>query len=401
MERLNSFRLDKTCPDSEARTGELITPHGIVPTPVFSPVASQATVRTLTPDEVKNIGITMVLANTYHLYLRPGIPVIEKTGGLHKFMAWNGAILTDSGGYQVFSLASLRQVTDEGVVFRSHIDGSQHLITPELAIQYQEALGADIIMALDECPARTDSYEKVKKAMERTNQWAERCQKVQKRVDQSLYAIIQGGVFSDLRRVSVEYLASLDFPGYAIGGLSLGESKRLTLQIAQETAALLPKNKPRYLMGIGSPEDIVEGVARGIDIFDSALPTRVARNGALFTRSGRVNIRNAAYSQMEKPVDTECSCYTCRTFSAAYLHHLFSSRELLAYKLATVHNLTFISQLMSQIRDAIQKGSFNSFKDSFMANYRPTSEQMRLSQKQRGSRSWNLTQFPGNHVVTE
>jgi len=400
MERPGNFRIDKTCAVSKARTGELITPHGVVPTPVFSPVASQATVRTLTPDEVENIGITMVLANTYHLYLRPGIPVIEKTGGLHKFMAWNGAILTDSGGYQVFSLAPLRQLTDEGVVFRSHINGSQHLITPELAIQYQEALGADIIMVLDECPASTDSYEKVKKAVERTNHWAERCQKVQRRADQYLYAIIQGGVFPDLRRASVEHLVSLNFPGYAIGGLSLGESKQLTLQIVQETAALLPENKPRYLMGIGSPEDIVEGVGGGIDIFDSALPTRVARNGAFFTRSGRINIRNAAYSQMEYPVEAECSCYTCQTFSAAYLHHLFSARELLGYKLATIHNLTFISQLMSQIRVAIQDGSFSSFKDDFLANYRPTNEQTRLEQKQRGLQSRNLNQFGDNQVIT-
>ncbi|GAI17532.1 unnamed protein product, partial [marine sediment metagenome] len=279
----SSFKIIQTCPDSRARAGELTTPHGIVPTPVFLPVGSQGTVKTLTPEEIKNIGIAMVLANTYHLYLRPGIAVIEKMGGLHKFMAWDGAILTDSGGYQIFSLASLRKVSDEGVIFRSHIDGSQHLLTPELSIQFQEALGADIIMTLDECPPHDDSFEKVKRAMDRTHQWAERCQRAQKRNDQALYAIVQGGLFPRLRHQSAEYLTSLGFPGYAIGGLSIGEPKKVTRSITEETVALLPEDKPRYLMGVGSPEDIIEGIARGIDIFDSALPTRVARNGAFFT----------------------------------------------------------------------------------------------------------------------
>ncbi|GAI44062.1 unnamed protein product, partial [marine sediment metagenome] len=263
-----------------------------------------------------DIGIAMVLANTYHLYLRPGVGVVEKMGGLHKFMAWDKAILTDSGGYQIFSLASLRQVSDEGVIFRSHIDGSQHLITPESAIQFQEALGADIIMTLDECPAYDDSLEKVNRAMDRTHQWAERCQRAQKRSDQALYAIVQGGVFPQLRRQSAEYLTSLGFSGYALGGLSLGEPKKATLAMTEETVTLLPENKPRYLMGVGSPEDLLEGIARGIDIFDSALPTRVARNGAFFTGQGRRNIRNTGYSQTEQPFDPECDCYTCRTFSA-------------------------------------------------------------------------------------
>ena len=299
---MTSFRLIKTCPHTKARVGELVTPHGVVPTPVFLPVASQGVVKTLTPEEVKGLGIAMVLANTYHLYLRPGISLIERVGGLHKFMGWEGAILTDSGGYQIFSLARLRQVGDDGVVFRSHIDGSEHSLTPELVIQFQEALGADIIMALDECPAHDDDFEKVKRATERTHRWAERCQKAQKRRDQALYAIVQGGVFPELRRQSAEYLTSLDFPGYAIGGLSLGEPKKVTLAMVEETVALLPEDKPRYLMGVGSPEDIVEAVARGCDIFDCALPTRVARNGALFTGQGRQNIRNAAFSQTEQPI---------------------------------------------------------------------------------------------------
>jgi len=391
MNNLNKFHLIKTCPDSKARAGELITPHGVVPTPVFLPVASQGTVKTLTPEEVKGIGIAMVLANTYHLYLRPGIPVIEKMGGLHKFMAWDRAILTDSGGYQIFSLASLRRVSNEGVIFRSHIDGSQHLITPELAIQFQEALGADIIMVLDECPAYDDSYEKVREAMNRTHRWAERCQKAQKCSDRALYAIVQGGVFSELRHQSAKYLTSLDLPGYAIGGLSLGEPGKVTLSMIEETVALLPENKPCYLMGVGSPEGIIEGVARGIDIFDSALPTRVARNGALFTRLGRVNIRNAVFTQMEQPIDPDCDCYTCRTFSAAYLHHLFNCQELLAYRLATIHNLTFISHLMDRIRGAIQNGTFGSFKDEFLAGYQPTDEQIRLDQKQKWLKARDLS----------
>ncbi len=378
-----SFRLVKTCAHTKARVGELITPHGVVPTPVFLPVASQGAVKTLTPQEVKDLGITMVLANTYHLYLRPGISAIEQVGGLHKFMGWEEAILTDSGGYQIFSLARLRQVNDDGVTFRSHIDGSEHHLTPELVTGFQESLGADIIMALDECPAYDDGFEKVKRATERTHRWAERCQKAQKRRDQALYAIVQGGVFPELRRQSAEYLTSLDFPGYAIGGLSLGEPKNLTLAMIEETVTLLPENKPRYLMGVGSPEDIVEAVARGCDIFDSALPTRVARNGALFTWQGRQNIRNAVFSQMEQPIVAGCGCYTCRNFSAAYLHHLFSCEELLAYRLATIHNLSFIMSLMNKIKSAIQDGTFVAFKDSFLASYQPTDEQIRLSQKQK------------------
>ncbi|MBI4186715.1 MAG: tRNA guanosine(34) transglycosylase Tgt [Chloroflexi bacterium] len=381
------FQVVHTCRGSKARAGELHTPHGMVPTPVFLPVGSQATVKTLTPDELKGIGVTMVLANTYHLYLRPGVQVIERMGGLHRFMGWDGAILTDSGGYQVFSLAPLRQVTDEGVVFRSHIDGSQHFITPELAVQFQEALGADVIMVLDECPAHDDSFDRVQEATRRTHRWAERCKQAHRRPDQALYAIVQGGMFPRLRQESARYLASLGFSGYAVGGLSLGEPKQVTLAMVEETVALLPEDKPRYLMGVGSPEDLVEGVARGIDIFDCALPTRVARNGALFTWQGRVNIRNAAYSQVDGPAVPGCDCYTCRTFSAAYVNHLFNCQELLAYRLATIHNLSFISGLMRKIRSVILDGAFKSFREDFMAAYRPTDEQVRLSQKQKWLRS--------------
>ena len=379
----NIFRLIQSCPYSGARAGELVTPHGIVPTPVFSPVGSQATVKTMTPEELKSLGITVVMANTYHLYLRPGIRVIEAMGGLHRFMDWDRAVITDSGGYQIFSLAGLRDISDEGVTFRSHIDGSQHLITPELAIQFQESLGADIIMVLDECPPYTDALERVEEAMERTHKWAERCQRAQARHDQALFAIVQGGLFSELRRRSASFLASLGFAGYAIGGLSLGEPKAQTQAVVEETAALLPTDKPRHLMGVGSPEDIVEGVARGIDIFDSALPTQVARKGALFTWQGRVNIRNAIYSKMGDPIDPDCACYTCRHFSAAYLQHLFRCQELLVYRLATIHNLSFMSELMRKIREAIIGGTFAAFRDRFLADYRTTNEQVRLEQKKK------------------
>ncbi len=386
----NDFRLIQTYLKNGARAGELTTAHGLVLTPVFLPVGSQGAIKTLTPEEVKDIGVKMVLANTYHLYLRPGIEVVAKMGGLHKFMAWDGAILTDSGGYQIFSLASLRQVSDEGVTFRSHIDGSEHFLTPESVIQFQGALGADIIMVLDECPAYGESLEKVREAMERTHQWAKRCQKAHKRSDQALYAIIQGGMYPQLRRQSVEYLTSLDFSGYAIGGLSVGEPKEVTLAMVEETVTLLPEHKPRYLMGVGSPEDIVEGVARGIDMFDSALPTRVARNGALFTWQGRQNIRNAAFSRMDQPIVPGCDCYTCRTFSAAYLHHLFKSEELLVYRLATIHNLNFIHNLVGKIRSAILEGTFSTFRENFRASYKPTDEQVRFDQKQKWLKSRNL-----------
>ena len=382
-----NFNLLKKCPDTRSRAAEITTAHGRVPTPVFSPVGSQATVKTVTPDELREIGISMILANTYHLYLRPGIATIEKMGGLHKFMAWDRAILTDSGGYQIFSLSPLCRVSDEGVTFRSHIDGSEHFVTPESIIDFQESLGADVIMVLDECPAYGDSYEKVREAMERTHRWAERCQKAQKRADQVLYAIVQGGVFPDLRRQSAEYLASLGFAGYAIGGLSIGESKSETYAMVEETVAFLPEDKPRYLMGVGSPEDLLEGISRGIDIFDSVLPTRVARNGAVLARHGRYNIRNSKFRQKDEPLDSGCDCYTCRNFSAAYLHHLFSREEMLGYRLATIHNLHFIANLMSGAREAILKGTFSGFKDDFLSGYQTTDEKVRLAQKHKWLKS--------------
>ena len=380
---INIFEISKSCPQTMARAGELSTPRGTVRTPLFLPVGSQGTVKTLTPEELEAIGVKMVLSNTYHLYLRPGIEIIERLGGLHRFMSWKGPILTDSGGYQVFSLASLRRLSEEGVSFRSHIDGSEHFFTPEGVIQLQERLGSDIIMPLDECPPYSQDMKTVRDAMERTHRWAERSKQRYQGGNQALYGIIQGGVFPELRRESAEFLTSLGFPGYAIGGLSLGESKKLMLDILEETVAFLPEDRPRYLMGVGSPEDIFEGVARGVDIFDSALPTRTARNGALFTSSGRHNIENARYKYMDEPVESGCECYTCSNFSAAYLHHLFKSRELLAYRLATIHNLRFIQRLLEEMRQAIFDGSFVTMKNTFLADYRTTDEETRVAQKQK------------------
>jgi queuine tRNA-ribosyltransferase len=378
-----SFRVAKTSSDSDARAGELLTPHGSVPTPVFLPVGSQATVKTVTPGELKSIGVHMLLANAYHLYLRPGVTLIERMGGLHRFMGWDGAVLTDSGGYQIFSLANLRKVADRGVVFRSHVDGSQHSLTPELAVEIQQSLGADVMMVLDDVPSSTGSFEEVQRAVQTTHIWAERCLRAWSSGDRMLFAIVQGGLFPELRHSSAAYLTSLGFSGYAVGGLSLGEPKAQTRAMLEETAALLPPDKPRYLMGVGSPEDIVDGVGAGIDMFDSVLPTRVARNGSLLTWRGRRNIRNSAYREMDGPVDSDCDCYTCRHFSAAYLHHLFRCEELLAYRLATVHNLSFMSALMGRMRRAIMEGEFKSFRERFRAGYQPTDEEVRLAQKRK------------------
>lgn len=378
-----SFEITKSCPDTWARTGMITTPHGAVPTPAFAPVGTQATVKSLTPHDLTSLGATIVLSNTYHLYLRPGIEVIEKMGGLHRFMGWTGPSLTDSGGFQIFSLAHLRRLSDEGVLFRSHIDGSEHFLTPELCIQLQEKIGADIIMALDVCPPYGDDLDSMKQAMERTHHWAQRCHANHKREDQALYGIVQGGVFMELRRHSVNALTDIGFDGYAIGGLSLGEPKETMNAVVEETVALLPENKPRYLMGVGSPEDLFEGVSRGIDIFDSALPTRIARNGGLFTAKGRIIIRNARYKDCDEPIEIGCDCYACKNFSAAYIHHLFKCEELLAYRLATIHNLRFVLRLMDEMRKHITDGSFLAFKQSFLANYEPADEEIRRVQKEK------------------
>jgi len=375
------FEIKAECGTGGARIASLATLHGTVTTPIFLPVGSQATVKSLTTADLEEIGIKMILCNAYHLYLRPGIDVIERAGGLHSFMNWSGPILTDSGGYQVFSLSTLRKVTDEGVVFRSHIDGSEHSITPESAVSMQEKLGADIIMALDVCPESTAAREKLDKAVASTARWAERCRNAHCDNGQHLFGIIQGGTHPDLRRKSAEQITSLDFPGYAIGGLSLGEPKALMWEVVDATLPYMPPDRPRYLMGVGSPEDIIEGISRGIDIFDSALPTRVARNGALYTRKGRVNIRRSVHREDMGPVEEGCACFTCRNYTASYLHHLFKCEELLAYRLATMHNLHFTQKLIEQCRQAIAEDTFPEFMGSFLKLYKTTDEDRRIEQK--------------------
>lgn len=382
-----SFKVTKRCPCTSARAGILSTAHGDVPTPAFAPIATQASVKALNPEAVASLGAKILLSNTYHLYLRPGIDVIGKFGGLHKFMNWPGPILTDSGGYQVFSLSHLRQLTNEGVRFRSHLDGSEHFLSPELAIRYQETIGADIIMAFDECPPYTENRSEIEEAMVRTNLWAERCLKTKTRADQAIYGIVQGGGFADLRRLSAEAITAMNFDGYAIGGLSLGEPKEISNAMIEATVALLPDDKVRYLMGVGSPEDLLEGATRGVDLFDSALPTRIARNGGFFTRYGRKIIRNARYADLNAPLDEGCNCYTCRNFSAAYLHHLFRCKELLAYSLSTIHNLHFILKLVADIRQSIIEGKIAEFKETFLSTYEPTDETVRLSQMEKGRKS--------------
>jgi queuine tRNA-ribosyltransferase len=363
------FELTVKCPDTWARVGLLHTPHGDVPTPVFCPVGTQATVKTLTPRDLEEVGASLLVANTYHLHLRPGADIIARLGGLHRFMRWEGPILTDSGGFQVFSMGHLREIDDDGVTFRSHIDGSEHRLTPEKSIAVQEQLGADIIVALDVCPPYPSDHDHNALALERTHPWAERCLKAHTRDDQMMLGVVQGGTFADLREESARFLVSLDFPGYAIGGLSVGEPKRLMHDILEVTIPLLPEDKPRHLLGVGSPEDIFEGVARGIDIFDCALPTRVARNGTFFTREGRLNIRNAQHRDDPSPVMEECACYCCRNFSRAYLRHLVISKEILGLHLATLHNLHFMLALMGEIREAVKEGRFAELKAEFLAGY--------------------------------
>jgi queuine tRNA-ribosyltransferase len=352
------------------------------------PVGSQATVKSLTPRQLHEIGIKMILANNYHLYLRPGTEIVQKMGGLHKFMDWDGAILTDSGGFQIFSLARLREIDPEGVKFRSHIDGSEHFITPELAIRYQEELGADVIMAFDVCPSHLEKQETIREAMDTTHRWAERCLKAHTRPDQALFGIVQGGFNPEWRLESAKVLTGMDFAGYAIGGLSLGEPKETTNRIMAITLPVMPENKARYLMGVGSPEDILSGVEMGVDMFDCVLPTRVARNGALFSRRGRLNIRNARWKEAGGPLEPGCNCYLCQNFSAAYLHHLFRCEELLGYSLATMHNLTFLHNLMTQIRETISLGDFKAFKDDFLEHYRTTDEAVRINQKEKWLKNW-------------
>lgn len=364
------YQLIKESKESMARLGRLQTPHGFVDTPVFMPVGTQATVKAMSPRELEEIGARIILSNTYHLYLRPGHELIGQAGGLHNFMAWEGPILTDSGGFQVFSLGDLRQITEEGVEFRSHIDGSKHLFTPEKVMEIEMTLGPDIAMVFDECAPYPSTYEYTKDSMERTTRWAERCLKSHHRQDQALFAIVQGGMYRDLRENSAKDLVSLDFPGYALGGLSVGEPKPLMYEVLDYTVPLLPKEKPRYLMGVGSPDCVIEGSLRGVDMFDCVLPTRIARNGTIFTKEGKLVIRNAKYKYDFSPLDPFCDCYTCRTFTKAYIRHLFNVNEILGLRLTTIHNLYYLIQLMKRIREAISTDSLLSFREEFYSHYK-------------------------------
>ncbi len=350
--------------------------------PAFAPVGTLANVKTLEPRDLSEAGASLILANTYHLYLRPGHGLIERFGGIHQFMGWDGPILTDSGGFQVFSLANNRKLDEDGVTFRSHIDGSSHRFTPESVMEIEQALGPDIAMVLDECPEPTN-YDYNIEALDRTHRWAERCKKHHTRKDQALFGIVQGGIFPALRQQSAQFLTDLDFTGYAVGGLAVGETKPEMYAVLDETCPALPIQKPRYLMGVGAPEDIVEAVYRGIDFFDCVLPTRIARNGALLTPEGRLNLRNASFAEDSRPVQESCDCYTCRTFSRAYLRHLYKAGELTALRLGTIHNITFMQRLMRQIQQAIEAGTFDDFRQAFLAQYQISNQAARHAQREK------------------
>lgn len=356
-----SYELIKSCSQTGARLGRLNTRHGLVDTPAFMPVGTQGTVKGMTTAELTGLDTAMILANSYHLYLRPGVEVIARAGGLHKLMDWSGGILTDSGGFQIFSLGGLRKVEDDGVTFTSHIDGSTHYLTPERVIRIQNLLGSDIAMVLDHCPPYPSPYEEVQRAVERTGQWARRCLKSHLRRDQALFGIVQGGVYQDLRERSAGELVALNFPGYAIGGLSVGEPKELMYETLGSTVPLLPPEKPRYLMGVGSPDALLEGSRLGIDLFDCVLPTRIARNGRVMTSRGYLTIRNAVYAADMAPLDEQCSCPVCRRYTRAYIRHLFNAGELLGMRLATYHNLYYLSTLMLEIREAIREDKFKQY----------------------------------------
>ncbi|OYD09909.1 tRNA guanosine(34) transglycosylase Tgt [Paludifilum halophilum] len=372
------YELIKTCRQSGARLGRLHTPHGTIETPVFMPVGTLATVKTMSPEELREMGSGILLSNTYHLFLRPGHEIVREAGGLHRFMNWDGAVLTDSGGFQVFSLSNLRQITEEGVSFRSHLSGKPLFISPEKSVEIQNALGADIIMAFDECPPYPADRNYVRQSMDRTYRWLQRCVAAHQRPEtQALFGIVQGGMDKDLRQESVRQVTELDLPGYAVGGLSVGEPKDLMYQVLEDAAPLLPTDKPRYLMGVGSPDALVEGVMRGIDMFDCVLPTRIARNGTTMTSRGRLVVRNARYARDFSPLDPDCDCYTCRHYTRAYLRHLIKADETFGLRLTTYHNLYFLFQLMEQVREAIRRDRLSDFRDSFFESYYGPGEERR------------------------
>ena len=365
-----TYELIKKDSRTKARRGRVNTPHGPIETPVFMPVGTAGTVKAMKPEEVRDMGAQIILGNTYHLYLRPGHEVVKAAGGLHKFMNWERAILTDSGGFQVFSLGAMRKISEEGVEFRSHIDGSKHMLSPEKSMEIQNALGSDIMMAFDECAPYPADRNYVKNSLERTTRWLKRCKEYHKNTEQqSLFGIMQGGMYKDLRKQSAEEIVELDLPGYAIGGLSVGEPKEIMYEVMDDCVDYLPADKPRYLMGGGSPDCLFEGVERGIDMFDCVLPTRIARHGMAMTSQGRVNIKNAKYERDFTPLDPNCDCYTCRNYSKAYLRHLFKSDEILSSMLMTTHNLHFLVNTMAGIRKAIEEDRFLEYKKEFYDSY--------------------------------
>lgn len=364
------FILEKKDKSDKARAGKIILPHGEVETPVFMPVGTAATVKSMKPEDVERLGAEIILSNTYHLYLRPGSKIIRDAGGLHKFMNWNRPILTDSGGFQVFSLGEMRKITEQGVEFRSFIDGSKHTLTPEKSIEVQCDLGSDIMMAFDECTPYPADRDYVKNSLERTTRWLKRCIKAQQDTEkQALFGIMQGGMYRDLREESARQIVDLDLPGYAIGGLSVGEPKEVMCEVLDYAVDFLPENKPRYLMGVGTPDYIFEGIQRGIDMFDCVLPTRIARNGTAMTSIGRVNIKNAKYERDFEPLDRECDCYTCRNYSKSYLRHLFKANEILSSILLSTHNLHFLVKMTKNIRKAILEDRFFEYKAEFYSKY--------------------------------
>ena len=371
MSQAITYELLHECKQTGARRGVIHTPHGDIQTPVFMPVGTQATVKSMTPDELKDmIDAKIILSNTYHLYLRPGSKLVKEAGGLHKFMNWDRAILTDSGGFQVFSLGDLRTISEEGVEFKSHLDGSKHFFSPESVMETENDLGADIIMAFDECVEYPATYEYTKQSMERTTRWAKRCKEAHKNTEkQGLFGIIQGGFYKDLRDKSLEDLVAMDFPGYAIGGISLGEPKEEFLYILRYTTPKMPKNKPRYLMGVGTPDYLIEAALAGIDMCDCVLPTRIARNGTAMTWNGKVVVRNATYERDFTPLDSECDCYTCRNYTKAYLRHLVKTKEILGVRLLSIHNLYFLSKLMERVRKEIENDNLLNFKNEFYSKY--------------------------------
>ena len=365
-----TYELLHECKQTGARRGVIHTPHGDIQTPVFMPVGTQATVKSMTPEELKEVNAQIILSNTYHLFLRPGHELVKEAGGLHNFMHWDRPILTDSGGFQVFSLGKLRKITEEGVEFQSHLDGSKKFLSPEKAMEVENALGSDIMMAFDECCPYPSTYEYTKKSMERTTRWAKRCKETHKRPeDQGLFGIIQGGFYEDLRKKSAEDLIELDFPGYAIGGISVGEPKEKFIEILQYTAPLMPKDKPRYLMGVGTPDYLIEAAIAGIDMCDCVLPTRIARHGTALTSHGKLVVRNATYEHDFTPLDPECDCYACKNYTRAYIRHLIKANEILGIRLLSIHNIKFLTNLMDKVRIEIENDNLGSFRDEFYRKY--------------------------------